>query len=407
MDVISRPNDGTTHCSYRPSFYLIVLLIGLPQISETIYSPVLPQITHDLQTNSHWVQWTLSFYFVGFTMGVLIWGRLSDIIGRRPAMLGGIIIYLVGTIACLMSPSISWLLIARIIQALGASAGSVITQTILREAYDARTRQHTFNILALTLSTVPAIGPIIGGYLSTHLGWRNNFTFLILLAIAIYCYCYYSLQETRTQQILSKQYTLKKVALLIVKDPHVLACIWMVGVTNGILFSYYAEAPFIFIQLFHFKPYQYGWLGLGMAGSAIYGNIVFKQLSLTIPVRHIASIGCCINIISAIILLLVLYFLPLEELSKSTIAIAFIIPVSGFFFSAYGLTMPTILSNALKNYQPMLGTAGAIFGAGYYALITLITWGMGIFHNGTIWPLPLYLVVLSITIGLAHCFTKY
>lgn len=103
---------------------------------------------------------------MGFAVGVLFWGQLSDRIGRRPCMLLGIICYTFASLACALSPSIWVLLAMRMVQAFGVSVGSVITQTMMRESYSAEQRHHAFAIIGIALSSVSALGPLIGGYIN-------------------------------------------------------------------------------------------------------------------------------------------------------------------------------------------------------------------------------------------------
>ena len=84
----------------EPSIWLLIFLVGFPQVSETIYTPSLPELASSLSATGNQIQQTLSIYFLGFAIGVLIWGILSDRIGRRPSMLYGISIYTLGSIAC-------------------------------------------------------------------------------------------------------------------------------------------------------------------------------------------------------------------------------------------------------------------------------------------------------------------
>lgn len=87
----------------KPSLLLFIVLVGFPQISETIYTPSLPDIAHHLGASNNAIQLTLSIYFLGFAFGVYCWGRLSDSIGRRPAMLWGILVYGLGSLGCYLS----------------------------------------------------------------------------------------------------------------------------------------------------------------------------------------------------------------------------------------------------------------------------------------------------------------
>ncbi|WP_283808930.1 MFS transporter [Vagococcus allomyrinae] len=119
-----------------PSLVLLITLVGFPQLSETIFTPSLPEIATALGVSMSTTQLTMSIYFFAFAFGVFFWGWLSDRVGRRPAMLYGISIYGLGSFLCLVSPTMELLLLARFIQAFGASTGSVTTQTILRESFD-------------------------------------------------------------------------------------------------------------------------------------------------------------------------------------------------------------------------------------------------------------------------------
>ena len=118
-----------------PSLLLMIILVAFPQISETIYTPSLPDISKALHVSNNEVQLTLSVYFAGFALGVFFIDGYR-IIGRRPAMLFGIVVYGAGSFLCFITNSIEVLLVSRFIQAFGASAGSVVTQTILRESVE-------------------------------------------------------------------------------------------------------------------------------------------------------------------------------------------------------------------------------------------------------------------------------
>ncbi len=110
-----------------------ILLAGFPQLTQGIYSPALPTITLNLQTTGQFTQWTLCLYFIGFAVGVLVWGALSDHFGRRFCMLLGLACYTLASITCVFVDTIYGLSAALLLQAIGAIVGSVITMTMIRD----------------------------------------------------------------------------------------------------------------------------------------------------------------------------------------------------------------------------------------------------------------------------------
>ncbi|MBX9977600.1 MAG: MFS transporter, partial [Alphaproteobacteria bacterium] len=108
----------------KPAIWLIILIVGLPQFSETVYTPSLPDIARALRTSDTMVEYTLTIYLFAFALGTLLWGRISDQYGRKLPLLLGLGLYCVGCIGCTLAPSIDILLLSRFIQAFGGSTGS-------------------------------------------------------------------------------------------------------------------------------------------------------------------------------------------------------------------------------------------------------------------------------------------
>ncbi|XVN42425.1 MAG: MFS transporter [Candidatus Rickettsia vulgarisii] len=118
---------------YITSNWLIVLIVGLPQFSETVYTPSLPDIAHALHTSESMVEYTLTIYLFGFALGTLFWGKISDQFGRKICVISGIIIFILGCLGCYLGNTIEALSISR----LGGSVGSVLGQAISRNAFHA------------------------------------------------------------------------------------------------------------------------------------------------------------------------------------------------------------------------------------------------------------------------------
>lgn len=370
---------------------LIIALVGFPQISETIYTPALPDVATGLSTSAALVEATLAIYFLGFAFGVLLWGIFSDGYGRRAVMIAGILIYGVGTWACGNANNIETLLTWRFVQAFGASVGSVITQTIIRDTYEGAQRAKLFAIVSGALAFSPAVGPLLGGFISELWGWRANFWVLTIMAILLMIWSYLYLPETRPQNNSSSRnflHTFKQMFNSRILWGHIL----LIGATNGILFGFYQEAPFIYIEQLGMPPSLYGSLGLLIAAATVLAARFSYLKSSQFSPEKLIMWGSCSVAAGALAFLLTI-LLGVFQLHFFDLAANILILFLIFF--GIGLIIPNSLSHALKPFQFAAGTAGSIFGGFYYCLIAASTWTMSGLHNGTAWPLPSYILMLG------------
>ncbi|MCM3039360.1 multidrug effflux MFS transporter [Paenibacillus motobuensis] len=373
-----------------PSLLLMIVLVAFPQISETIYTPSLPDISASLGVSNSSVQLTLSIYFIGFAIGVFCWGWLSDFIGRRPAMLGGLLVYGVGSLMCYYSGSIELLLVSRFIQAFGAATGSVITQTMLRESVSGEKRHAMFAQISAVIAFTPAVGPLIGGWIDQYLGFRAVFFALIIMSILLFLYAFLRLPETTDVSTRTKV-AVMPVIRRIVASPRVLVFGLLIGGINGVLFSYYAEAPFLFIEYFQMSPGVYGFLGIIVAMASVIGAMISKRLLTKYAPEKIIHRGCLIMTGGA---LLLTGASSLSMLPNVVMLLCILIALFVMLLGS-GIALPNCLSLALVSFHDVIGTAGAVFSLGYYLLVSLATWGMSLLHNGSLLTMPLYFLAIS------------
>jgi len=375
------------------SVALIALLLGFPQISETIYTPSLPDLAKGLHVSESWAEYTLSIYFIGFALGVFLWGVIADLLGRRQAMLWGIGLYVFGSWGCYQSESIYSLLAWRLIQACGASVGSVVTQTMIRDLYSGTRRNQIFSIVGGVLALSPALGPFLGGWINQIAGWRANFAALLGMGGFILAYAFLKLPETQNVEN-KKRKPFIEVARQLYADSKVLGYAILIGASNGIIFSYYAEAPFIFIELFQLTPIQYGLTGIVVAAFSLLASFISHRLnSKHYKHEQIISLGCCLIGLASLCLTILAYGGIFAI--ASSVHLLLIFGLIGLLFFGIGLVIPNALSQALSAYQQSIGTASALFSLFYYILIAGFTFLMGALHDGTLLPMPLYFLALA------------
>lgn len=179
------------------------LLIALAAFSVDIMLPGIPRIGQDLDVDVNLAQLAVPVFIAAIGFGQFFCGSLSDRFGRRPVIIGGLLIFLAGSVLCTLAASIEMLLIGRFLQGLGGATGPVIGRTILRDLFSGETLARNMALAMAVFAIGPIIAPLIGAGLMWVAGWRVIFVAVIIFASALLVYCLLALPET-----------------LAVKDPH-------------------------------------------------------------------------------------------------------------------------------------------------------------------------------------------
>lgn len=339
-----------------PPRWLVVGLMMFPQIVETIYSSALTHIASQFRVSDGQASQTLSVYFLAFAVGVVCWGRLCDLIGRRPAMLAGLLTYGFGTLLALLATQFETLLAARVILAFGAAVGSVVTQTMLRDSYQGSELARVFSVMGVALSISPVLGLVSGGLLAEQFGYLGVFSGLMVLAVVLGLIASWRLPETRPET--TTRIALWPLACRMVRDGGLWRSALLVALFNTMLFGYYSLAPFLFAGL-GLSASEFGYSGAVLAVATLLGSLLNKHLlgkgrqSLSL-IRLAASLALGAGV----------------AVWASQGSLWFLLPMMGVVV-AFGIAIPNVLSQALLAYREVAGSAGALFGLAYYLLLSL------------------------------------
>ncbi|MEM6339010.1 MAG: multidrug effflux MFS transporter [Pseudomonadota bacterium] len=381
--------------------FILVLVIAIPQLSETIYVPALPAMSKYLGVSANIIELTLTTYLMGFGVGVFFWGSLSDIYGRKPMFIIGFIIYVLSCVFCYYAHSNEQLLLFRFIQAIGASVGSVLGQAVARDVIEPNNRGKVFSVISIVMAFAPAIGSLIGGFAVEYFNWQAVFKILIVIGLSTIFIIANKLPETKKFTIEEKQSNIfsnyyacfNKMR----KDKKVLGFGFMVGGVNGILFGYFAEAPFYFIEVLGLSHRNFGLLSALICIPLLIGSTLSKifhrrqQLYTTIIYK-----GIMLIVVSSILFFL---FVNRQIISSAYMFQAITLSYAFVVMCIVGIAMiiPNSLSHALEDYGEYAGTAASLFGAYYYCIIASMTLLMSILHNGELSQLPLFILIQGLS----------
>jgi MFS family permease len=384
---MSAPRPVIRHA--LPPAWLIIAWLALPQIAETILAPALPDLARTWRLDPARTQWAMSVFFLGFAVGVLLWGHVADRLGRRPALLSGLAVALAGTLAALAAARYEWLLVGRFVQALGMATCSITTQTILRDRLSGPALTRYFVTLGIVLSWSPAVGPLTGQLLSDWRGYPGVLWAIAVLVVLLLCSGVRWLDESRPEA--ARPIPMKQLARRMARDRTLWRAAALVAGFNTLVFSFYAAGPFMVGEL---PGLGFGWVGLAVACVGSLGAAWNRRLPGDVEPGRSVRLGLLCALSGVVAQLACL----LESARPSVLWAATALPV----FAGFGLAIPNLLAPALRQYGDSLGRAGALFGLAYYTMLGAALAATAMLPFDTPLALSAYWTCLVIAMGVLY-----
>ncbi|SMG02390.1 Bcr/CflA family multidrug efflux MFS transporter [Burkholderia singularis] len=364
----------------RPDGRLILLLGALAAcgpIATDMYLPSLPAIAAGFQVSAAAAQRTLTSFMAGFSIGMLLYGPLSDTYGRRPVLLGGIALFTLASIGCFVAASIDQLIVVRFLQALGAGAASVLARAIARDAHEPADAAKVLSMVAIVTAIGPLLAPLIGGQVLRFLGWRGVFVVLALFGAACAAAAFLRVPETWPRDKRGGAGVLRAFAAYgrILADPLAWGYVLCGGMAFASMFAYITATPFVYIEHFHVSPQHYGLLfGLNVVGIMI-GN--FVNTHFVGRVGSLALIAAA-ALVSCVASLAVAFFAitGLGGLWSIVVGLFFVVGV-------VGVLSANCTTELMHRYTRNAGAAAAVFGAMQLALGALASVVIGALSDGS------------------------
>jgi DHA1 family bicyclomycin/chloramphenicol resistance-like MFS transporter len=267
-----------------PTLGITVLLASLSMISPLstdTFLPSLPTIAEEFQISALRVQQLITAYLLPFACFALLHGPLSDALGRRRMVLGGLALYAMGSIGCFFAPSFGALLACRVLQGIAAGVGPTVARAMVRDLFEGPSAQKLMSGMMLVFSVAPAIAPIIGGWVHVSLGWRSVFGMLAIFGIALLALCWWRLPETHPPERRSRFHpvALAQSCWRVASQPAYLLLAFSSAMTFAAVFVYIGSAPMIILQRWHLGETQFYYLFLPVVAGLMCASWASGQLA--------------------------------------------------------------------------------------------------------------------------------
>ncbi|MBW9350737.1 multidrug effflux MFS transporter [Citrobacter sp. EC_71] len=369
------------------SFILILSgLMAFTSLSTDIYLPAMPTMATDLHGN---VELTITGFFVGFTIAQLIWGPISDHLGRRKPLFIGMVLFIIGSAGCAMSTSITQIVFWRVFQALGACTGPMLARAMIRDLF-ARTRAaQMLSTLVLIMAIAPIAGPLIGGQIIRLSTWHAVFWLLVLIG-ALMCVSLCWLPETlpeakRVKASLTGAF--RNYRSLLSNGRFMRYTLSLTFYYVG-AYAFITGSPFVYISYYHVDPQHYGWLfALNIVG-VMAMSVVNRRLVQRHPLEQLLKYATMLAALAAVALAL------LVKLECGGI-VAIIITIF-LLFSMNGIIAATSTAAALDAVPNIAGSASALIGALQYGSGIISSLLLAAFSDGTPWTMAWIIALFTL-----------
>ena len=373
-----------------PQLPLIVclgLVAALAPLSIDMYLPSFPTIREEFGTTAAQVQLTLSGYMLGFTLGQLGYGPLSDRFGRRPVLFSGIALFIVMTILCATASSIESLSVYRFLQAVGGAAGTVLSRAIIRDQFSGTYMARAMSLMLMFILLAPMISPVVGGYLLVWIGWRAIFWTLVICGLLAIVVVILGIPESlppgrRSQPGIRP---LLRGYGRVLTHRQALGYVLSGGISFGALFAFLSGAPFVFIEFYGVAPEHMGYIFTLNVIGVLAGGWLNSKLVVTQGVREMMTIGVWLLVAGAAILFVLIYTDVWGVWGVVAGIVVFTLPLNVINANA--------ATGALEYFPDNAGTASAVVGSVRYGCGAVSGVCVGVLHDGT--ALPMGIVILG------------
>lgn len=370
-------------------FFIVILgaLMAFTSLSTDIYLPSMPAMAAELHGN---VELTITGFLIGFSFAQLVWGPISDRVGRRLPLFIGMVLFTIGSVGCALSTDMPQIVFWRVFQAFGACTGPMLARAMIRDLY-ARTRAaQMLSTLVIISAIAPVVGPLLGGQIVTVASWRAVFWLLVVMGSIMFIALWW-LPETLPRE---KRLTTPVTSAFgnyasLLKSREFMRYTLCVSFFYVAAYAFIAGSPFVYISYYHVDPQHYGWLFsvniLGVMGLSSINRKLVQRHPLHTLLRVSAFVAALATVALAVAVKL--------QMGGMVVMVITIF----IFFSMNGIIAAACTAAALDTVQPnMAGSASALMGSLQYGSGIVSSLLLSALSDGTPWTMSWIMMVFTL-----------
>jgi len=359
---------------------LVAANTALAPFAIDAYLPAMSVIAEHIGASIHHTELSLSAFLGGFAMGQLVFGPVSDRLGRKPVLLGGLVVFLLASLVITLVGSLEALLFWRFVQALGGGASVVNSAAIVRDCFKGSEAAKVMSTMAIIMLMAPLVAPVVGSGLLYLADWWLIFVFLAAYAAFLIWLLGTRLPETRAadRSGATPSRVLANYASVL-GDRRAMGFITAASMSFAGLFAFVTASPFLYLEHFALTPSLYPLVfGVNVVAMVASNRLNIRLLRWRTPLQNL-RLGLGIQLVAALGLVL-LVATRLESLAT-------MVPLIVLFAGTIGLIAPNAITSLLDRFHHMSATAAALQGSLQFSCGALAGVLVGAFEVDSAWPI--------------------
>ncbi len=380
--------DGSKVSEWRLILVLVVAT-AIGPFSMQVFLPALPAIQSSFNVMAATAQLAFSLSALAMAVATLFYGPVSDRVGRKKALVAGLVVFLAGSLVCAFATSITWLVVGRIVQAAGGVAGMVLSRAIVRDVYDRERSAAAIAYITMAMVVAPMLAPAIGGVLTDFMGWSTVFLLGGGLGVLVLAAVHRGLPET----LVPTDRPTTAAAMLadfrsLLAERRFLGYALQGGFSMAVFFSFLAAAPYVMITVLERPPSEYGLMFIIVSAAFMAGNFTAARLTRRLGIERMILAGSAGTVVGCGLILLCV---PLTW----TTPWALFLPMMVVAFTQ-GTSMPNSLAAVVSIKPEIAGAASGLAGFVQMGVAAIAAQIIGSIQTGSAYPMALGMSVCGV-----------